>query len=187
MSVRTELGIAPEIAEKLKANWSWLLILSIVMMIGGISAIALPMLASLTVPLIFGIAVLFGGIAHAIHAFSADGWNARIWQILTALLYILGGFLLLAEPLAGLVALSLIVICLVGAEGVARLVMAFSIRPQAGWGWLAFGGLIAIAFAIYLLSLWPAVSAVLLGTLIGISLIFEGVGYAMLALAIRRL
>jgi uncharacterized membrane protein HdeD (DUF308 family) len=101
----------------------------------------------------------------------------------SAVLYLLGGLLLLFNSLAGMVSLTLLMIALIGAL---RMVMALRMRPDRGWGWLLIGGIAGLALAVGMTVLLPWIGLTALGLLAGIALIFEGWGFVYLALASRQ-
>ncbi len=173
-------------ADALHRAWGWLLALGIMLLIGGTAALLMPFLASVTVSAIVGATLLVCGAVQVLHVFSAPGWRAGVWSGLAGALYLIGGGVILADPLAGLVALTLVMIVVFFGQGVVRLVLGLRMRPEQGWGWLAAGGALSAALAVGLFLLFPGVSQSLLGILLGVSLIFEGWGVVFVALAARR-
>lgn len=179
-------GPPPESAESLRRNWWLLLVLGILLILGGIGAIVLPVAASLAVTIAVGLAMLVGGAVKGVHAFRCRRWRARAWSIFSAVLYLVGGMLLLFNPLAGMISLTAVMIVLIGADAILRIVMALRLRPDHGWGWMLIGGVAGVALAIAMTVLLPWLSLTFLGVLAGIALIFEGWGFAWLAMATKR-
>ncbi|MDJ0858946.1 MAG: hypothetical protein QNJ03_07695 [Dinoroseobacter sp.] len=58
-------------------------------------------------------------------------------------------------------------------------------RPEKGWGWLTFSGVLSVLIAIFLFSQYPAISIVLLGVFAGASLIGDGAGFLRFAYALK--
>ena len=71
-------------------------------------------------------------------------------------------------------------------EGFSKVIFALTIRPFPGWGWVLGSGLVGILLAIYLLSNMPLTAAWVLGALLGILLISEGLALTNLAWRVRR-
>lgn len=173
----------------LRRSWGWMLAFGIVLILGGMAAIAAPVFASLAVEGVIGVFLIAGGVLQLVQAYSCSGWKARLWSILAGLVYLVGGVLLFINPLAGLVALTLIMIVTFLMEGGLRIAVGLGMRPERGWGWMTVGGVISLVMAVVLLALWsssPALSLTLIGLLVAISLIFEGWACVFLALAARR-
>ena len=58
---------------------------------------------------------------------------------------------------------------------------------MAGSGWLFVDGVITLLLAVLILRTWPLDSAWVLGTLLGVSMLFSGMARLMISLAARRL
>lgn len=172
--------------ESVRRNWMLLALLGVVLVAGGLFAIAAPVAAGVAAAIALGAVLLVCGALQAISAFRHTGWRGRAWHALGAVVYIVGGVLLLFRPLAGTVALSLLIIAILIADGLARTVMGLRIRPERGWGWLAASGalttLLGLGIALFAL---PAASLTLLGALVGVSLVFEGAAFIYVAFAAR--
>ncbi|HET7409762.1 MAG TPA: HdeD family acid-resistance protein [Paracoccaceae bacterium] len=177
---------APQVTDALRRNWWLMLILGVLLILGGIAAIVLPVVASLAVTIAVGAALTVAGVFKFAHAFRCGGWRCRGWSLLSAALYVIGGVLLLFNPLAGMISLTILMIALIGADGVLRTVVAFRMRPEAGWGWMLAGGIAGVLLAILMMVMLPWIGLTALGVLAGIALIFEGWGFVAVALASRR-
>lgn len=172
--------------EALRKSGLWLLILGVILLIGGIAAILAPFVASLFVLSLIGVTFLFAGVAQVIQAFSAQGWKGSTLHVLAGVLYVIGGLLILFEPLTGLLAVTLVVVATFLAGGAVRLWAAFQVKPEDGWGWIALSGLASLAAGIIIWANYPASAAIVLGLIAGISFLAEGWGMVFLGLAARR-
>jgi uncharacterized membrane protein HdeD (DUF308 family) len=108
-------------------------------------------------------------------------------EIILGLLYIVAGVFILMHPAGGLLALTLIIACFLIIYGVFALVLAFQLRPHAGWGWVLFDAIVTILLGALIWKHWPINSEWIVGTLIGISFIASGVSRLMLSMAVRKL
>src|SRR6056297_3426065 len=95
-------------------DWRWMLALGIIMLLGGGLAFLNPFIASLTVEAIAGAAFLVAGAVQAWMAFSdaSEDGTARLLNGLLGAALIVLAVLLLANPLAGLVTLTVTVAAL---------------------------------------------------------------------------
>jgi uncharacterized membrane protein HdeD (DUF308 family) len=59
-------------------------------------------------------------------------------------------------------------------DGVAKISLAFILRPLAHWGWMIFSGLTSLFLAILIWAGWPETALWVPGLLLGINLIFGG-------------
>jgi len=59
--------------------------------------------------------------------------------------------------------------------GIFRLLLAFRLRPQKGWGWVLFDALLSIVIGGLIAWGWPASSIAFIGLLTGFWLLFTGI------------
>jgi len=171
-------------ALKISAGWS--IALSALMIVAGILGIILPPVAGLVATIFFGWLFIFSGVAHFVFAWHTRATGALIWELLVGAVYVVLGGYLLVNPLAGLVSLTLALGIYLLAEGILEFVMGFSLRGLPGSGWLFFDGLVTLILAILIWRTWPSNSIWVLGTLLGISMLFSGVARLMMSLARHR-
>jgi uncharacterized membrane protein HdeD (DUF308 family) len=174
-------------ATQVKHLTGWSIVVSLLMILAGILAIGLPLAAGIAVNFVVAWALMISGVAHL-----AFGWHIRamggaIWQVLLGALYIGIGVYLLLRPVAGLVTLTLALAIYLFAEGLLELILSFQVRPRNGWGWLLFDGVVTLILAIMIWRAWPMSTEWVIGTLVGISMIFSGATRLMLSLAAGRL
>lgn len=160
--------------------------LGIAMVVAGVAAIVLPWLATLAAEALLGAILVVGGVAAGVHGVSARRGNGVALHLVGAALYVVVGALLLLFPVAGVVALTLVIGAFFLAEGVLRLVQAVRLRGRPGVGWLAAGGVLALVLAVLILAAWPFSAAWTLGILLGIDLVFGGWWLISLARTARR-
>jgi len=173
--------------EALRRNARWLLVLGAILVVGGTCALIAPFVASLFVLSIIGFVFLFAGVAQIVQAFGAQGWKGATMHVLAGVLYSLGGLLVLFKPLAGLMAVTLVVVATFLAGGLVRLIAGLQLRPEDGWGWIVLSGLASTLAGAVIWANYPASAVVVLGLIAGISFIMEGWGMIVLGLAARRL
>jgi uncharacterized membrane protein HdeD (DUF308 family) len=70
-------------------------------------------------------------------------------------------------------------------EGISKTVFSLTIRPFPNWGWVLASGILGILIAVWLLAN-PAMSLLLLGILIGVQLVAEGIAIATMAWMARK-
>jgi uncharacterized membrane protein HdeD (DUF308 family) len=167
------------------ANWSTAL--SILMILSGMLAIALPMVAAVAVTAIVGWLLMFSGALHLVYAWRGGHASAVTWEILLGIAYGAIGFYVIAHPLAGLAGLTLALALYLFVEGMLELVLSFQLRPAPGVGWLLVDGVITLALAAMIAAAWPSSAVWAIGTLVGISMLLSGITRLMISLQLRRL
>ena len=167
---------------------TWSIVLSVLIMIAGFLAIAVPYIAGIAFTLVVGWMLIFSGVLHIIFAFRSErAAGAVIWQVLLGLVYGFIGIYILMHPVAGLVGLTVAIAAYLVVEAVIELVLAYQLRPAAGTGWLVFDSIVTFILAAMIWSMWPSSSAWVVGLLVGVSMLFSGLSRLMLSLSVRRI
>lgn len=166
--------------------WGWFAALGVVMIIAGVAALFVPFATSLAVELIVGAAFLASGIVSLFQIFTTDdGWSARGMYLLLGLFNTFAGALLLLHPFEGLLALTMLMIIAMLVNGILRFVVGLQSRPEDGWGWVTFSGVLSVLISIFFFSQYPEISTVLLGIFVGVSLVGDGAGFLRFAFALK--
>ena len=153
----------------------WTLIMGILMIGAGVLALIHPFPASLAVVVFAAWSFMILGVLQLISAFrDAQGGN-RIWLILLALVMIWIGFVLRGNPLEGLVTLTIVVALSFVASGIAKLVVGWSLRSVGLGGWVMVSGLLSVILGVMFMGNILGAAPWVLGFLLGIELISDGV------------
>jgi uncharacterized membrane protein HdeD (DUF308 family) len=183
---QSSLGaLAPGVHE-LRRNWGLLLALGIGELLLGVIALGVVGVVTLASVLFFAWLLILSGVIHLVRAFRTRGWEGVSLHLLIGILQAAVGVLLLANPAAGAASLTLLLAALFIVSGLFRIGFAVMTRIH-GWGWQVLSGLVAFLLGMLISAGWPASSLWVIGTFIGIDLIFGGWAFIMLALAARRL
>jgi len=169
-----------------KQSVGWSIGLSILMIVAGILAIVMPPAAGIAVLVIVAWLLVFSGAVHLVFAWHTRTAGGMIWELLLGVLYILVGVYALLHPLAGLASLTLFLAIYLFAEGLLEFILSFRLRPMPGSNWLLFDGVITLILAILIWRSWPSSTEWVIGTLVGISMLFSGAARLSLSLAARR-
>jgi uncharacterized membrane protein HdeD (DUF308 family) len=162
------------ILDGIRDNASFAVTAGIVLVIMGLLALASPLAAGLSITAIVGILLAIGGISQCILAFRAGAFGRGMWIFAVGLLMAITGIYMFTQPVAGLAALTLILVAYLFAAGVCELIIALQIRPQVGWGWTMFSAIITLLLAMMLWRQFPVSGIWAIGILFGIKMIFSG-------------
>ena len=166
---------------------TWSLVVSVLMIVSGLLAIGLPMVAGIAVTAVVGWLLIFSGALHLAFAWRGGEAGAVVWEILLGVAYGVIGFYVLANPVAGLASLTLVVAIYLFVEGILEFILSFQLRPAPGAVWLLVDGIVTLVLAVMIWSTWPSSAAWVIGTLVGISMLFSGIARLMLSLSVRRI
>jgi uncharacterized membrane protein HdeD (DUF308 family) len=164
----------------------WLTAMGIVFIVLGVLAIIEPAVAGLAVAILVGWVLIFGGVAHAIGAFGGDGVGRSVWQLIVAVIYIVGGMYFLTHPLLGLGTLTLFLAAILLAEAVVEIIAYFA-NPGDGASWRLVNAIVTLLLGGMIWRHWPSSSIWAIGTLVGVNLMITGFSRLMLGGAARRL
>lgn len=170
----------------LNREWKWLLGLGILFVFLG--TIGLGMVVGLTLAsvLFLGILMLIGSLSQIIDVFKTKKWKGAIWHALIAILYFIAGGMIIYDPFLASTIITAFIAWILIIIGTVRLIMAFTLRHGAGWGWLLLAGLTAIVLGVLILLQWPYSGLWVLGVFIAIELLVNGWSYIFIALMMRR-
>jgi len=164
----------------------WSMLWGILMLLCGILAITMPFASSVGIVLMLAWLILFAAVCHLIFAFQSDSIGGFLWKLLLAIIYGCAGVYMLMHPLLGVVSLTLLLAIFFVIEGLVEIVLYFNIRGAANAGWVLFDGIVTLILGCLIWRRWPSSSVWVIGTLVGISLIFSGISRFMLSSAARR-
>ncbi|MBW2273124.1 MAG: HdeD family acid-resistance protein [Deltaproteobacteria bacterium] len=149
-------------------------ILGIIQVILGFLAMSAPLYAGVVVIFVVGFFAIAGGVVQMVFAFKAPSFGRGVLRFLLGGLMLLGGLAIEAHPLMGLATMTLMLAMYFIADGITRVVLAFDLRPEQGWGWLVVGGLVSLVLGILLWRQWPLSGAWAVGVLVGVNLMISG-------------
>jgi uncharacterized membrane protein HdeD (DUF308 family) len=162
----------------------WLTAIGLVFLILGVLAIVEPAIAGLAVAILIGWLLLLGGAAHAVGAFGGGG-SRTVWQLLIAVVYIVGGVYMLTHPVIGLSALTLYLAVILVAEAVLEVIAFFITRGEPGSEWRLINAIVTLLLGALIWVHWPSSTVWAIGTLVGVNLIMTGISRMMLGRKLR--
>lgn len=169
------------------SNWILWLVIGVIALVGGIFALLNPLAATLAAEQLAGWLFLVVGILQVIAGFREEGWGAKLWVLLLGILAIVLGVALLANPLAGILALTTVAAILFFAGGLTKIVLAFSLEDRSYFWLILLSGAVSVILAVMIFANFPQSAAVLLGVLLGIDLISNGAAVIAMAFALRKM
>ncbi|MHB9155523.1 MAG: HdeD family acid-resistance protein [Endomicrobiales bacterium] len=156
---------APMLRQEVRGLSGSMMAMGVIEMIAGVLAISLPFFAGALFVVLLGTAVVISGIMQIVHSFSRRSTGLFIMGLIVAA----AGALIIAHPLFGLAFLTLLVGGYLIASGIVRL------SVSRGRGWDIAAGVIGVIAGILVLAGWPSSSAVVLGLLVGITILTSGI------------
>lgn len=162
------------------------IVVGVLMVVGGILALANPFAASIAVTTLVGAFLLLGGVGQLWAAYSTPEDDHRLWHGILGLLSLILGVMLMANPLAGTLSLTLIVGLLFLLNGAGRMIVALRLRDTRYYMLLLLSGALSLVIGFLVLANIVTAATWLLGFLLGIQLMTEGAVLLALGLLARR-
>jgi uncharacterized membrane protein HdeD (DUF308 family) len=168
-----------------KKSVGWSIGLSVLMIVAGILAIASPLAAGIAINVLVAWLLVFSGCTHLVFAWYRRNAGGFLWELLIGALYVLTGVYLLMHPVAGLASLTIALAIYLLMEAILEFVLGFTLRPLPGSGWLLLDGIVTLILAVMIWRTWPSSTGWVIGTLVGISMLFSGTSRLGISLAAR--
>lgn len=177
----------PDLQSIVSKNWKLFLAEGIVLLLLGLGAVIVPMIAGLTITLLLGWLFLIGGIFGLIVTFYGRDLPGFWWSLISAALSVLAGLILIARPLQGLLTLTVVLTAFFIMEGVASIMFALDHKRQLSgrWGWVVAAGIVDLGIAALILAGLPGSAEWAIGLLVGINMMFGGSSLIAMAMAVK--
>jgi len=173
------------VSESIRSEWGWFMALGVAVIV--LSVIAFANLALATQATIFyvGALMFIGGIIQVAHLFQVKSWSSFFYFLLSGLFYTAAGVIAYENPFLAAATLTLVIAISLMLSGAFRVWSGFQLKPQAGWGWILASGLTTIIAGLVFAADWPVNTLWLLGIVLAIDLMFQGVSALALGIILR--
>lgn len=182
---KTNKVVGIPLVDSTERHWGWLLGLGIVLLILGCIGLGMDIMLTIISMYFFSALLMVSGISHFADAFKYQQWKGAMWQILIALLYLIGACIILYDPLLASTIITALLAWVLIVIGVTRIIMSMSLKDSTGWGWILFAGITSLILGILILIQWPSSGLWVIGMFIAIDMIVSGWTYIFTAIALR--
>jgi uncharacterized membrane protein HdeD (DUF308 family) len=176
------------ISKSLHEHWTLFLVEGAILLVLGLVAVMVPMVATVAVEIIVGWLILVSGIVGLVTTFYMRRAPGFWWSLFSALIGTVAGVVLLLWPLNGALSLTLILTAFLAFEGIVSIMFALDHRRELSgrWGMMLLSGIVDLILAGFIFSGLPGTAAWAIGLLVGINLVFGGSAVIAMALHARR-
>jgi uncharacterized membrane protein HdeD (DUF308 family) len=171
----------------LTSKWGWFVALGIILILVGVFALGDVVAVTLVSVIFIGAMLLVGGAFQIVHAFMTKTWGAFALNLLCGVLYIIGGLLIMDEPVQGSIIITILVVAALVVGGILRIVIALRHREVRGWWLLLLGGVVSVVVGVLLYGSLPWSGLWVLGTLIAVELLVQGFTWLQFGWSLRRM
>lgn len=175
--------------EQFRKKWCWFLGIGVLLVVLGATALG-SVLTTTTVTMVtmvfIGWLMIAAGIAQTVHAFGTKDWGGFFIDLLGGVLYAVSGFLIVNHPAMAAESLTLFIALFLIFSGIFRICLAIAVRfPH--WGWMLLHGVVGLLLGLSIWRSWPMSGLWVIGTFVGVDMIFNGWSLIMLGLAAKKL
>ena len=177
------LGVA---IERLRGKWGAIVAFGALLMLMGLGSLIFAFASTLAMVVLNGVFLLVAGAAEIGVGMHARGWGRFFLWVIGGLLYIAAGIMCLLYPAVASVFLTLALGAGLVAAGVVRAVLAWELPPSPQRSMVFFAALITFGLGLIIVMQWPMSAVYVLGTLLGVDLLFHGAGWVSFGIALRK-
>lgn len=170
----------------LSKSRGWLIVGGVLSLLVGFAAIGAPLFFSLVIAQFLGAFALASGVIALVMAIFGKHKSHRVLEALSGVIRIVAGIVLLSCVTSSVMIITLIFAVYLIVEGIFLSIAAFKLRAHQGWTWTLVSGFASILLGVLVYVRWPSDSVWVLGTLLGINLIFSGASLLALGIGSRK-
>jgi uncharacterized membrane protein HdeD (DUF308 family) len=169
----------------LSDKWGGIVAFGALLIALGLAATVFALAATIATVLVNGVVFLIAGGAEIGIGMHSQGWSRFFLWVIGGLLYLLVGLICIFNPSLGSAVLTLMLGAGLIAAGLVRVLLGFQLPPDHPRQLVFLAGAVTILLGLIIVGHWPADSVFVLGTLLGIDLIFHGAGWVSFGLGLR--
>ena len=139
----------------------------------GAVGILFPAFMSITTVFLVAYLMLFAGVSAGVLTYKSNREDWSGW--LKSFVLVLASFFILFYPMQGAAALGLVFSIYFFTDAFAGFSLALSLRPQKVWLFWLFNSMTSLVLGVLFVIGWPMSSLFLIGILVGISLLLDGI------------
>lgn len=187
----TQAGARPhslgEAMARLKPKWGWFVGFGALTAAMGLATLLyLVVIGTVASVYMIGFAMILAGGAEIGIGLKAKTWGWLAIWVLVGLLYVVAGAFALAQPLVAATFYTLMIGAALIVTGVARIVAAIRL-PSGNKAMIGLAGAVTVALGLMILVSWPASGMFVLGTFLGIDLLFYGLSWITFGMRLKSL
>lgn len=182
-------GLGPIIQEdlkKLKDAWLYFFVLGAALIVLGVFALGYATFFTIASVEVVGVFFIIGAAMYIAGSFFTGSWGGFFLTLLMGVLQLIVGLICVRHPAEAAIVYTLLMAAFFMVGGLFRIVSAV-VGQFRGWGWVLVNGVITLILGMMIWQQMPFSGLWVIGTFLGIDLLFNGWSYLLLGLSARRL
>jgi uncharacterized membrane protein HdeD (DUF308 family) len=176
------LGIA---IEHLRARWGEIVAFGALLVVLGLAALCFTLPSTIATVTLNGVFFLVAGVAEIGVGAHAKSWARFFLWIVGGAIYLVAGLICILNPIFASLALTLALGAGLIAAGVVRAYLAFHLPGGNPRAMVLLAAAVTFLLGLVIVVRWPTDSVYVLGILLGVDLLFHGIGWASFGIGLR--
>ena len=175
---------SPITFQDLKENSWWYILLGIGLVAVGSLAIFYATTATMISVLALGALLVTSGLFEGFKSFKVSRWSNFFLHLFLAIIYVIGGIFIILNPGLSALNLTLLLAIFFVISGVTKVIFGAT-QPILYKGWIIANGILTFILGILIWYQWPMSGLWVIGTFIGIDMLFTGLTWIMIGTTAR--
>jgi uncharacterized membrane protein HdeD (DUF308 family) len=184
-NVGTSAHSLGEAIARLDGKWAAITAFGVLLVVLGVAALVFSLIATIVTVTLNGILFLIAGGAEISIGLHSRDWGRFFLWVVGGLVYIAAGILCIVNPVFASAAMTLLLGAGLVAAGVVRAYLATQLPADHPRGLVFLAAAVTVLLGLVIVSHWPRDSVYVLGTLLGVDLLFHGVGWVSFGMGLR--
>ena len=176
------LGLA---IEHLRGRWGEIVAFGALLIVLGLAALCFTLPSTVTTVTLNGVFFLVAGVAEIGVGAHAKSWARFFLWIIGGALYVIVGLICIINPIFASLALTLALGAGLIAAAAVRAYLAFHLPSGNPRAMVLLAAAVTFLLGLVIVVHWPTDSVYVLGILLGVDLLFHGIGWVTFGFALR--
>jgi uncharacterized membrane protein HdeD (DUF308 family) len=164
----------------------WVAAIGTIFLILGALGLAMVSLMTVASVAVFGALAVIGGVVQLSLSFLSAGRRNTWIGVALGVLYVVAGLLMINNPVAASMVLTLFLAGALIGLGIARISFWLQHRAHRYWIWSVVSGVVSILLGFLIIAQWPISALWVIGLFVSLEMIFHGAAAIGLAAEKRR-
>jgi len=174
-----------ESIERLRHKWGAIVAFGVLLMALGLASLVFAFASTLTMVILNGVFFIIAGAAEIGVGMHAQGWGRFFLWVIGGIINVVFGLFCILDPIIASLWLTLFLGAALIAAGVVRAYLAFQLPGGQMRAMVFVGSAVTFLLGLIIVLNWPVSSLYVLGTLLGVELLFHGAGWASFGMGLR--
>ena len=170
--------------EKLRHRWGWFVAMGVLSVALGALALGMVVHATITTVYVIALFMVIAGGSEIVVGLNSKDWGHFFLWVLAGLFYVVAAAFAFAQPYHAAVILTLLLGAAMLTAGLIRIYIGTHMQSHART-MVIVGGAVTAIVGLFIILGWPTNSIVILGTLLGVDLLFTGIVWVGFGLRLR--